>query len=226
MGDIDVLTAHRIRRLGGKDYMSDFAKHEASMNLLKYVAGTATIMTIARLLYPQGTELDPRSSDFGKIKIGDTRFDVTGGSGSIAVLAARMARHSTKSTSDGAIHELNSDEFGAKKASGVIGEFLKNKLSPGSALFNELFIDRENFLGEPTYPLTKQSVGGVLSDAFVPLPIANAYEVIKNPNGANALLTIIADGLGIATNTYAPPKKKEKAVGHSDNRGKGRETKH
>lgn len=211
--DIDVLTAHRGWQRGAGE-ISDFAKKQASMNLLKYIAGTATIMQIGHMLMPKSTELDPRSSDFGKIKIGDTRFDISGGSASLATLAARLIMHSTKSTTSGTISQLNSGAFGSQTGMGVVGSFLKNKLSPASQLVNEMFIDRTDFQGNPVTP------GKIISDAFVPLPVSNAYEVINAPHGANALLTIIADGLGIATNTYAPPIKKSGSSRGSSRGGK------
>lgn len=205
VGDIDVLTAHRIRGIGDGNGISNFAKHQASMNLIKYISGTASIMILAKMLYPNSVEEDPRSSDFGTIKIGSTRFDVSGGSKSIAVLAARIATQKTKSTTDGSVSPLNSGKFGSQTGMEVIGNFIKNKLSPGAQLVNELWINKTDFSGQPV------TVGGAMKDAFVPLPITNAQEVIQSKDGAPALLTIIADGLGISTNTYAPVQKKIKS---------------
>lgn len=203
MGDIDVLTAHRLHGVGARG-ISKFAKRQATVNLIKYVTGTAMIMKIADLLMPGSIEWDPRSADFGTIRVKDTRFDITGGSKAIAVLAARLISQKSKSSTSGNITELNSGEFGAMTGMDMVWNFLENKLSPASTLIKELAINRTDFEGKPI------TVEKAMADAFVPLPISNAYEVIKNPNGANALLTIIADGLGIMTNTYSAPVKKPK----------------
>ena len=67
------------------------ARREAAKNTLRLVAGVAVILTIAKIIDPESVTFDPRSTDFGKIKVGATRFDVTGGLASIATLASRLA---------------------------------------------------------------------------------------------------------------------------------------
>jgi len=41
---------------------------------MRAVLGTAAVLTIAKALKPGSVEDDPRSADFGKIKIGNTRL--------------------------------------------------------------------------------------------------------------------------------------------------------
>lgn len=199
---IDILT-QPLTGSGG----SNFVRKEASKNLLKIITGTATIMMIANTLRPGSAELDPRSADFGKIKIGNTRFDISGGMSSLIVLATRIIRRSTKSSTTGEITQLNQKDkegkpkFGAKTTKDVIYDFTENKLSPASSVLKDLAEDS-------TFKGKKPTITNELENLFVPLPITNAIENYKTPGAANLLLTIIADGLGIATNTYAPKDKK------------------
>ncbi len=192
----DFLTLH------AADTMSTFARKQAAINLLKVVAGTAAIMATARALDPKSVELDPRSSDFGKIRIGDTRFDITGGMGSLAVLGARLMTGATKSTSSGIVTQLDSGKFGSPTRKDVMFNYLENKYSPFFSVLKDIR-DGKDFNGN------KPTVLNETNNLLTPLPITNAASVLNDPNGANALLTIIADALGISTNTYAPQKKKK-----------------
>ena len=83
--NIDFLTAHQFQK-----GVTPFVRKQAATNLVKVIVGSASILAIANALKPGSVETDPRSSDFGKIKIGNTRFDVTGGMGSIITLASRL----------------------------------------------------------------------------------------------------------------------------------------
>lgn len=188
--NIDFLTLH------AGDKMSTFARKQAAINLLKVVAGTATILATAKAIAPDSVELDPRSSDFGKIRIGDTRFDVTGGMGSLIVLASRLITQESKSSTSGKVSEINSGKFGALKGQDVFFNFLTNKLSPVGSVIKDLF-NQKDFEGKPITAL------GELKNLFAPLPLTNAYEAIKNPKSANPLLVILADALGISANTYS-----------------------
>ena len=188
--NIDTLTLHAF------DSMSGFARKQAAINLLKVVAGTAGVLAVANAISPGSVEKDPRSSDFGKIKIGDTRFDVSGGMASIVTLAMRLLTHSSKSSTTGLIQELDTGKFGSQTSMDVISNFAMNKLSPLASVLKDL-ITKKDFQGN------KPTVIGELENLLVPLPITNAIELQKNPNAANLLVGMIADSLGIVTNTYS-----------------------
>lgn len=188
--NLDFLTAHVFDAK-----VSKFAKIEAGKNLITVIGGIATIMGIAEALSPGSVETDPRSADFGKIRVGDTRFDISGGMSSIVTLAARILKSSTKSSTTGKVTKLNTGKFGSKTTLDVIESFGENKLSPFASVVKNL-LNGTDFNGKPI------TLGGEAKNLLVPLPITNAEEVLTNPDAANPLLTIIADALGISTNTY------------------------
>lgn len=190
----DFLTLH------GFEKMSPFARKQAALNALKVISGIATILATAKAINSNSVELDPRSADFGKIRVGDTRFDVTGGMSSMVTLAARLIKQSTKSSTSGKITQLNTGKFGSRTSGDVFVDFLSNKLSPATSFVKDL-INQKDFDGNPI------TVGGELKNLFVPLPITNLEESLNNPNSANTLLVGIADALGISTNTYSLKKK-------------------
>jgi len=200
---IDTLTAHSIRLPGEKE-MSSFARKRAAINLTKIVVGTSFILGVAKALNPNSVDLDPRSSDFGKIKVGNTRFDVSGGMSSVVTLASRILPTKdekgrwgqfTKSSISGRLSKLNSGEFGSMTALDVMVNFASNKLSPMARVVLELAQQRD-------FNNKQITLGGEISNLLLPLPV-NTYQTLKDePNSANILLSLIADGMGISTNTY------------------------
>src|SRR5205085_9705112 len=117
---------------------------QAALNLLKIISGTATVLLTAKALKPDSVDLDPRSADFGKIKIKNTRFDVSGGQSSIITLAARLISGKSKSSTTGKINQINAKDkkgnpaFGAQTKTDVVVDFLTNKLSPAARVVYEL----------------------------------------------------------------------------------------
>lgn len=185
---IDVLTGHV-----GDGKIGKFGKKQARRNLLKIIGGTAAIMAIANWIRPGSAELDPRSANFGKIKVGDTTYDITGGMGSIVTLASRIATLSTKNKTTGEIQPLNSGKFGEATAWDLLMDFGKGKLSPTFGLVRDLMTGQD-YDGNPV------TVQSGLSSLFVPLPIKDAIKQFEaNDNDANALLNILLSGVGITT---------------------------
>jgi len=188
---IDVLTAHI-----GDPKVSAFAKKQAAVNLVKIVSGTAAILVIAGAAMPGSVEWDPRSADFGKIKIGNTRFDVSGGMASVITLAARLITNSTKSSTTGLVKELGTGEFGASTRLDVIYNFFENKLAPMYSVIKSLATGRD-FEGK------KPTLGSILRDLFAPIITTNYQELKDDPESADMLLAMMAEGTGISTSTYS-----------------------
>lgn len=190
-----------------------FAKLDPSIRaayaggLLKTIAGTAVIMATFNHYKPGSVEFDPRSSNFGKIKIGNTRFDVTGGMASLATLASRITptTHNgklglySKSSTTGTISDLRNPEYGGQNAWDTVVNFATGKASPVASVVIDM-LRGETFTGE------KPTVKSELTSLFMPLPITNYQELKNDPNSANKLVAVIADALGIGTNTYGAQK--------------------
>ncbi len=199
-GDIDLLTLHAF----DKDF-SSFARKQAAVNIVRVISGIAAIMGAATAACGDCVEWDPRSSDFGKIRVGASRFDVTGGLGSIIILASRILTQSTKSSTTGEVSKINSGEFGAKTVKDLVYDFFENKLSPVAAVVKDL-AEGQDFTGN------KPTLTGTLNNLFTPLPITTYQELKDNPDAPNILASMILDGLGIAVNTYPNANIKSGAV--------------
>jgi len=188
---------------GGVGGIKSFAAKEARKNLVKTIASVASVLFLFDKLKPGSVEWDSTSSDFGKIKEGNTRFDITGGIGSLLVLASRIAKQQTKSTSTGEKYDLGTG-FGEKSGTDLLWSFMEGKFSPLSATFKETLIDRSGYMGEELTPAR------VIQNITVPLGIENFFETLKDPNSAPLLLTTILETIGISANTYSPKLKTNK----------------
>jgi hypothetical protein len=197
--NLDVLSLHYLSDRGAN--FSSFARKQAGLNLLKIVGGMAAILAMAEALRPGSVEKDPRNSDFGKIKIGNTRFDISGGLGSFITLATRLApllvgqKGYTKSSSTGKLTQLNKSTF-TTSGMDVLNNFLENKTSPAASVI----IDMLN--GQNRQFKTKPNLTNEAVNLFAPMPATNLYELLNTPDSANVLLGVLADSIGISTNTY------------------------
>lgn len=196
--NIDALTAHQFTNV------SQYTKVQARYNLVKTALTISSVLTIAEIIQPGSADLDPRSADFGKIKIGNTRFDITGGMASLVTLAFRIAVPTThngklslwmKSSTTGKYTDLLSGKYGATNPFDVLTDFAHGKTSP---LVNAVisFWKQRNFLGKkPTIPST-------LSNLFTPMPIKTYQELMNDPKSADLLISMILSEVGIGVNTY------------------------
>lgn len=194
--NINTLTAHRLQ--GG---MTPYARKQAMKNLVRIVAGTGGMLVLADTLVPGSvTEWDPRSSDFGKIKIGNTRFDLTGGQGSLIVLAAQEITQSQKSTTTGVVKKMG-EGYGSKNGMDVLWNFLENKASPLAGVARDV-IQQETFDG------SKPTVANEATSLTMPIIVDTVMETRKDPNAANTGLVVLADFFGIGANTYGQTDRK------------------
>lgn len=196
--NIDLLTGHTL-----DTGIGSFARKQAALNLVKVVASTAVILSIAEAINPDSVEFDPRSSDFGKIKVGATRFDVTGGMASIITLATRLIRQSSKSSTSGKITKIDDPKAykGATTLS-VLGDYFANKTAPFPSYIISLRLGQDRFTKEPINLSSAEGIKNSAKSLFAPLPITNYAELRDNPDSAPILWAMIADALGFGTNTY------------------------
>lgn len=159
-------------------------------------------------------ETDPRSSDFGKIKIGNFRADFWGGYIPLISLYARLLTEETKK-SDGTIVKFGEGYGGIESRGDAATKFLINKESPGFQIFHKYMTSTEEVdkaTGE-TYRVTP--FGGKLSEedaySFYPMFIGSVKQAKeKDYEGVQAFLTAYSIlGLG-NVQEYEQSKSKTK----------------
>jgi len=166
----------------------NFAARQSAMNLLSTVTTVTGTLILADTIWPGSVEWDPTSSNFGKIRIGDTRFDITGGMGGLVILGMRMLKAESKSSLTGIVTKKDRTE--------MFFQFGEYKLSPILTAVKNL-ADGEDFKGDDT------TLFGEAKKLFTPIPVQNYKELKDNPQSADMLLTMIIEGLGISQSTYS-----------------------
>lgn len=176
--------------------MGAMAKKQAAKNLAQMVVSVSAAMAIAYAIDPDSVEFDPRSSDFGKIKYGNTRFDMTGGMASVVTLAARLATLTTKNSATDIYSSLGGDEFGSPTGLDMIYNFAEGKASPTSAMIISL-LEQESRSGDPL------SLETAIMQTMFPIPAQTYMETNADPNSANILLVMLAEEFGVSTSNYS-----------------------
>lgn len=147
-------------------------------------------------------ETDPRSSDFGKIKIGETRYNYWGAFQPIASLAGRIYSGEIKSTGTGKIKKKDRINLGIDN---TVAAFLRTKLAPVPGRAFDVLIG-ETLLGEPVEP-TAKFVGKAAYESLTPLFIQDSVDAWRF-QGADAQLPISAGlaftGIGVQTWEVSP----------------------
>lgn len=203
--NLNTLTGHRLGYGIEKGKARDFVRRESAKSLAKIVVSTAGILFIADQLNPGSVEWDPRSSKFGKIKIGNTYFDITGGMAPIVTLASRLVPSERngkwgfwfKSATTGKWTDLTAGKYGQINALDLAENFLEGKLAPVPGLFRDVWRG-ENFSGEKVNP------SNALLSLITPLPIQSALQRkdVENFATPEGLAGLILEGLGLSATNY------------------------
>lgn len=141
---------------------------------------------------------DPRSSDFLKIKVGDTRYDILGGFQQNLVFAYRELSGQYENSSTGAITDLNSGNFDSPTRMSILSDLVQNKENPVISTGSDL-LNGTNSLGQPVNPKTE------LAKLFIPLNLQDTYTLSKSSDPLSALFGATVPGtLGVGVSTYGP----------------------
>lgn len=111
--------------------MDPFIRKQYVKTLANMAMTWATLTAMARLAVPGSTvETDPRSSDYGKWKYGNTRVDFGGGALQYIVPMAKTLSMMSKSSTTGKLENLNTGGYGKPT---LFGTWLGNDRGPGFA---------------------------------------------------------------------------------------------
>ncbi len=136
-------------------------------------------------------ELDRKSSDFGKARIGPLRIDIWRGAQPIVRYATQIA------TGEGKAPEVGGDIYSLDRKSRS-WRALKSKLSPGAGTIVDYWTE-EDFIGEPApNPDLKAEAWNRMTPLLGPA-MKEAYE----EEGLNAMFLIgLSETVGLGTTTF------------------------
>jgi hypothetical protein len=163
-------------------------------------------------------ELDPRSSDFMKLKLGQTRVDPWGGRAQQIVLTARlmmdMLHDVAPSVSDGGMKTKGEivplgTPFKASTKGATILKMAINKLSPSAGLLERYLVSHENKDGEKVDDYGKPySFPKELKESLRPIFWGTVSDLMKDdPSALNGLLAFYAF-FGGGVNVYEKAETK------------------
>ena len=144
-------------------------------------------------------ETDPRSSDFGRVKQGDTRWDFSGGFQPYLRAVTQFTTGERKKTSTGEIMEMEGKIPGTGRQDIVLG-FFRNKLAPVPSMIID-FTTGKNAVGE------KVELKDELLKNVIPLSFQSIYEGYEK-KGPQAIATVGLPAIfGVGVSTYEQRKK-------------------
>ena len=196
------LMSSRLTVLNPKYYVDapPFIRKEALKTLAAIGLFIGTANGIGKYAFGAEQESDPRSSDFGKMKFGNTRLDPGGGFLQYITLASRIAAQSTKSSTSDRVTPFNSGPMSPNTWSTVFGDarrqgFIETKLAPLAGLIDAT-LRGQDFEGKPI-EMSKE-----LMNRFTPIIIQDAVELAtENPE---LLPLLIPTAFGMGSQTYEP----------------------
>lgn len=173
-------------------------RKEAVKTMLKFVGLGSTILALAKGAGAD-VETDPRSSDFGKIKIGNTRWDIWGGFQQWVRVTSQMITREKK-TLKGEVQELSKEQFPFDTPLDVAIRFGRGKFAPIPSLAVELVDGQKLFGGD--IELKKE-----VAEKTVPLYLQDVKDAIDEEGLDGALSVGLPAFFGVGVQVYQKPKR-------------------
>lgn len=161
-------------------------------DLASTIAAGAGLLTLAQMSGVGEVEIDPRSSDFAKIKIGNQRVDPWGGFQQLVRYTTQMITGEAKSQR-GFIYGTNRGE--------TLLRFLLSKQSPAASMGTSI-LRGETMIGE-NIKADWSTVSREAWNRFVPMWIQDVSDALKEEGIAGAAIATTAI-TGVGSQTYAP----------------------
>lgn len=228
------LLSSRLKLLNPAFYVKlhPFVRKQALQSLLAFASAGTAIMTLVKMGGGE-VETNPTSSDFGKIKIGNTRIDIWGGFQQYIRTGAQLAVGQTKSTRTGETTELKGMRLlpypklqkgkkqpGAPSQATIIGRWASYKQAPVLSFFTDLL--KGTGAGYEDLDFTKgfddplELSDNPVAQRFIPMVMQDLMDIAKDDPDIFPLpgLGLFMMGVfGVGLQTYEPKGQKKKSLG-------------
>ena len=193
--------------------MSPMARKQAIKRTMGYFGAATTILglTALALKYDDddetSIEVDPRSSDFAKIKIGNTRIDILAGNQQVFRTIAQAYSGERKKTTTGEIEKLG-EKYGSQTRGGIVGNFFVNKFSPiASTLYKKYALTKPEQEMREEEGEGGTDVKSVFLDLTIPLYLQDVKDLSKDHGAAGALGFTLLSVFGLGVQNMQPKTK-------------------
>lgn len=170
----------------------------AMKDVLKFGTAVAGLLTLAKI-GGADVETDPRSTDFAKIKVGNTRLEVTGGIQPIVRFATQFATGQRKKFDGQILNMDNSSPYAGNRWENLL-RFGEGKLNPHASLVVDV-LRGQNYIGNDI------TFNDEVLSRITPLYLQDAYDAAVQEGMIKAASIAVPSFYGVGTNTY-PPKPK------------------
>lgn len=202
--------------------IGEVARKERMTSFATMVGATLSMVAMIKMAKSQGVdtdiEVDPRSSNFLKIKSGErTYIDLTGGHQAYARVLAQALSGESKNIKTGKVKPLGV-EYGSRDVGDVLTSFARQKASPLAATAMNTLIGKDT-IGKPTNLLNE------LKTINAPLYLKDAVQAFEAEGLSPSLAsTLLAGFFGGGTTTMDTPQQEREAKRESRkiNRAKSR----
>jgi len=208
------LWASRLNAINPAYYarLSPIARRRAIENIASFMAAAGVVVGLADAAGAE-VEMDPRSSDFMKIKVGNTRFDVFGGLQQNVVFFARMITGEKKNSSTGEIQTMG-EGFGQPNRLDLAQDMLQNKLNPLLGYAARMLQSSEGDTGNPNDRKDRfgedLNVAKETANLVTPLGVGGVTDAYNDTGDAGkSVLMNIPNFFGIGTQTYGETATKD-----------------
>lgn len=200
----------------GSRKVSGRVKKAIAMEYIRHSAGVGSFLALTvalgALLAGDDEEekptvsLDPRSSDFLKIKLGETRIDPMSGLSQVIVLMGRI-RYGQRVEADGDVVDLRGEKvpYGGLGMAGTIGNFVRTKFAPvPGAAFD--IATGENVVGQDVTPFSS------IVNLFIPLSLREIQDTAQSRGIPQGALIALMSLHGMGSSTYGPESNYRKGT--------------
>jgi len=175
------------------NYQNPAVAREAWKQVVSFYATGITILAAMKYSGMASVEVDPRSSDFGKIRVGKTRIDFWGGTQPI-IRAVAMAATQSRKSSTGRIFPI--------KPHDVVWNYLRMGMSPAASVLTDIYAGTTVVGGE--LKATPKGVGTQLFDRLIPLAWQDIIQAVKEDGLRGGLMASTSLG-GFGVSSFESP---------------------
>jgi hypothetical protein len=210
------LMASRLQMLNPVHYITGnaFVRKQYIKAGLRFYGTMATILASIKYFVPGATvTFNPRSSDFGKVKLHNNRIDMGGGFNQFIHLFGMIATGEKQNTTTGQVTKLGSGKFGQMTRADAFIKFMEGKLSPSSSIVKDWASD-----SDPKHLGQGFNTWDEFTSHMTPLIAQDAWQVYNDPNGTglNGIGAAIAgyglESTGVGLQNYGPSQPGAKTL--------------